>query len=193
MSSSFPDQSDPEIRIKTLILKSDQKWSWWIWSICRYWSENGSKRSKLDQKWPLKDHNKMIRKTLRIFDPGFLRVYWQFFKNFSQKVNNPKWPLDHLWPQRLKQHPICKGLKSLSPCCTPPKAVPIFSVLKYIQKIQNCHFRVFIMIRISETHFLKEYVRIHQMGSHFVGGYQLNFPPTEQETKTSILQAFGPQ
>ena len=23
---------------------------------------------------------------------------WPFFKNFSQKVNNPKWPLDDLWP-----------------------------------------------------------------------------------------------
>ena len=24
--------------------------------------------------------------------------WWPFFKNFSQKVNNPKWPLDDLWP-----------------------------------------------------------------------------------------------
>ena len=24
--------------------------------------------------------------------------YWPFFKNFSQKVNNPKWSLDDLWP-----------------------------------------------------------------------------------------------
>ena len=24
--------------------------------------------------------------------------YWPFFKNFSQKVNNLKWPLDDLWP-----------------------------------------------------------------------------------------------
>ena len=50
---------------------------------------------------------------------------------------------------------------------------------------KNCHFRVFIMIKISQTHvFLKDYVHIHQMGSHFVGGYRLNFSLTEQETKT---------
>ena len=29
------------------------------------------------------------------------------------------------------------------------------------------------------------------MGSHFVGGDQLNFSPTEQEDQDSILQAFG--
>ena len=47
------------------------------------------------------------------------------------------------------------------------------------------------MIKIGQTHvFLKDYI-INQMGSHFVGGYQLNFLPTEQETKASILQAFG--
>ena len=58
--------------------------------------------------------------------------------------------------------------------CTPPKAVPIlFCVKAYTE---NRHFRVFIMIRISQTHvFLKEYVHIHQMGSHFVGGYRLDF------------------
>ena len=50
------------------------------------------------------------------------------------------------------------------------------------------------MIRISQTHvFLKEYVHIRQMGKHFVGGYMLNFSPSEQETKTFILQAFGPR
>ena len=44
------------------------------------------------------------------------------------------------------------------------------------------------MIRINQAHvFLKDYVRIHQMGSHFVGGYRLDFSPTGQETKTSIL------
>ena len=48
------------------------------------------------------------------------------------------------------------------------------------------------MIKIDQTHvFLKDYVHIHQMGSHFVGGYQLDYSPTEQETKTSILQAFS--
>ena len=47
------------------------------------------------------------------------------------------------------------------------------------------------MIKICQTHvFLKDYVHIHQMGSHFVGGYRLDFSPTEQESKTSILQAF---
>ena len=50
------------------------------------------------------------------------------------------------------------------------------------------------MIRISQAHvFLKDYVHIHLMGSHFVGGYQLIFLQTGQETKTSISQAFGPQ
>ena len=49
-------------------------------------------------------------------------------------------------------------------------------------------------MRISQAHvLLKDYVHIHQMGSHFVGGYQLNFSPTGQETKTSILPAFGPR
>ena len=32
--------------------------------------------------------------------------YWPFFKNFSQKVNNPKWPLDDLWP-RICWCPMC--------------------------------------------------------------------------------------
>ena len=53
------------------------------------------------------------------------------------------------------------------------------------------------MIKIGQTHvFLKDYVHIHQMGSYFVGGYQLDFSPTEPETKMSILhilQAFSTQ
>ena len=51
------------------------------------------------------------------------------------------------------------------------------------------------MIRISQAHvFLEDYVHIHQMGSHFVGGYLLNFSPTGQEIpKISILQAIGPR
>ena len=50
------------------------------------------------------------------------------------------------------------------------------------------------MIKIGQTHvFLKDYVHIHQMGSHFVGGYPLDFSPPEQESKTSILQAFSTQ
>ena len=32
-----------------------------------------------------------------------------------------------------------------------------------------------------------------EMGSHFVGGYRIDFSPTEQETKNSILQAFEPR
>ena len=48
------------------------------------------------------------------------------------------------------------------------------------------------MIKICQTRvFLKDYIHIHQMGSHFVGGYRLDFSPTEQESKTSILQAFS--
>ena len=48
------------------------------------------------------------------------------------------------------------------------------------------------MIKIGQTHvFLKDYAHIHQMGSHFVGGYGLDFSSTEQESKTSILQAFS--
>ena len=48
------------------------------------------------------------------------------------------------------------------------------------------------MIKIGRTRvFLKDFVHIHQMGSHFVSGYRLDFSPTEEETKTSILQAFS--
>ena len=75
---------------------------------------------------------------------------------------------------------------------TPLNTVPILSCVKAYSK--NRHFRVFIMIKIGQTHiFLKDYVHIHQMGSHFVGGYWLDFLPTEQESKTSILQAFSTQ
>ena len=71
---------------------------------------------------------------------------------------------------------------------TPLNTVPILSCVKAYSK--NCHFRVFIMIKIGQTHvFLKDYVHIHQMGSHFVGGYQLDFSPAEQETKASILHS----
>ena len=48
------------------------------------------------------------------------------------------------------------------------------------------------MIKIGQTHvFLKDYVHIHQIGSHFVGGYRLDFSPTGLETKTFIVQAFS--
>ena len=68
----------------------------------------------------------------------------------------------------------------------PLNAVPILSCVKAYSK--NHHFRVFVMIKIGQTHvFLKDYVHIHQIGSLFVGGYR----PTEQESKTSILQAFS--
>ena len=51
------------------------------------------------------------------------------------------------------------------------------------------HFIVFIMIKIGQTHvFLKDYVHIHQIGSHFVGGYPLDFSPTGQETKHSFCK-----
>ena len=48
------------------------------------------------------------------------------------------------------------------------------------------------MIKIGQTPvFLKDCVHIYQMGSHFVGDYLLDFLPTDQEPKTSILQAFS--
>ena len=74
---------------------------------------------------------------------------------------------------------------------TPLNTIPILNCVKAYSK--NRHFIVFIIIKIGQTHhvFLKDYVHIHQMGSHFVGGYRLDFSPTEQESKTSILQAFS--
>ena len=37
------------------------------------------------------------------------------------------------------------------------------------------------MTSISQTHdFLKDYIHMHHMGSHFVGGDRLDFSPTEQ-------------
>ena len=48
------------------------------------------------------------------------------------------------------------------------------------------------MIKIGQTHVLqKDYVHTHQIGSHFVGGYQLDFSPTGPEPKTLILQTFS--
>ena len=45
------------------------------------------------------------------------------------------------------------------------------------------------MIKIGQTHvFLKDYVHIHQIGSHFVGGYRLDFSPTGQETRRSCCK-----
>ena len=53
--------------------------------------------------------------------------------------------------------------------CTPSETVPMLSCV--IAYSKNCHFRVLIMIRISQAHvFLKDYVHIHRMGSHFAGG-----------------------
>ena len=40
------------------------------------------------------------------------------------------------------------------------------------------------MIKIGQTYvFLKDYVHIHQIGSHFVGGYRLDFLATGQEPR----------
>ena len=41
----------------------------------------------------------MCKSTQGTLCPSPMKIhYWPFFKNFSQKVNNPKWPLDDLWP-----------------------------------------------------------------------------------------------
>ena len=38
------------------------------------------------------------------------------------------------------------------------------------------------MIKIGQTHvFLKDYVHIYQIGSHFVGGYRLDFSPGDKK------------
>ena len=59
--------------------------------------------------------------------------------------------------------------RGLSSGCTPLNTVPILFCVKAYSK--NRHFRVFIMIKIGQTHvFQKDYVHIHQIGSHFVGG-----------------------
>ena len=71
--------------------------------------------------------------------------------------------------------------------CTPLNTVPILSCVKAYSK--NRHFRVFIMIKIGQTHvFLKDYGHIHQIGSHFVGGYGLDFSPIGQETRCSFCK-----
>ena len=45
------------------------------------------------------------------------------------------------------------------------------------------------MIKIGQTHvFLKDYVHIHQIRSHFVGGYRLDFSPTGQGTRRSFCK-----
>ena len=46
------------------------------------------------------------------------------------------------------------------------------------------------MIKIGQTHvFLKDYVHIHQIGSHFVGGYRLDFSQGGgQETRRSFCK-----
>ena len=71
--------------------------------------------------------------------------------------------------------------------CTPLNTVPILSCVKAYSK--NRHFRVFIVIKIGESHvFLKDYVHIHQIGNHFVGGYRLDFSPIGQETRRSFCK-----
>ena len=71
--------------------------------------------------------------------------------------------------------------------CTPLNTVPILFCVKAYS--ENHHFRVFIMIKIGQTHvFLKDDVHIHQIGSHFVGGYWLNFSATGQEPRRSFCK-----
>ena len=71
--------------------------------------------------------------------------------------------------------------------CTPLNTVPILSCVKAYSK--NRHFRVFIMIKIGQTHvFLKDYVHIHQIGSHFVAGYRLDFSLTGQKPRRSFCK-----
>ena len=71
--------------------------------------------------------------------------------------------------------------------CTPLNTVPILSCVKAYSIYR--HFRVFIMIKIGQAHvFLKDYVHIHQIGSHFVGGYRLDFSPTGQEPRRSLCK-----
>ena len=74
--------------------------------------------------------------------------------------------------------------------CTPLNTVPILFCDKAYSK--NRHFRVFIMIKIGQTHvFLERLCSYQQIGSNFVGGYRLYFSPTGPESKTFILQAFS--
>ena len=41
----------------------------------------------------------MCKSTQGSLCPSLMKIQnWPFFKNLSQKVNNPKWPLDDLWP-----------------------------------------------------------------------------------------------
>ena len=50
------------------------------------------------------------------------------------------------------------------------------------------------MIKIGQAHvFLKDYVHIHQIGSHFVGGYRLDFSPGGQETFCKLLALGSPR
>ena len=71
--------------------------------------------------------------------------------------------------------------------CTPLNTVPILSCVKAYSK--NRHFRMFIMIKIGQPQvFLKDHVHIHQIGSHFVGGYRLDFSPIGQETRRSFCK-----
>ena len=82
----------------------------------------------------------------------------------------------------------CSVLRILSPgqIAVMRKWSILFCVKSYSK---NHHFRVFIMIKIGQTHvFLKDYVHIHQIGSHFVGGYRLDFSATGQEPRRSFCK-----
>ena len=47
----------------------------------------------------------MCKSTQEALCPSPMKIhYWPFFKNFSQKVNNTKWPSDDLWPHMLMSH-----------------------------------------------------------------------------------------
>ena len=92
-----------------------------------------------------------------------------------------------LWPTKFHYSPQTVVSTTFTSGCTPLNTVPILFCVKAFSK--NRHFRVFIMIKIGQTHvFLKDYVHIHQIGSHFVGGYRLDFSATGQEPRRSFCK-----
>ena len=70
--------------------------------------------------------------------------------------------------------------------CAPLQPLTIHFCIKAY--MENCHFRVFIMIRISQALlFLKDYVHSHQVWSCFTGGHRLDFSLADWQSKTSIV------
>ena len=133
---------------------------------------------------------------------SFLTIHWCYqtivsfvFFSFSFR---PSYPL--LFPNSVgflslsgygKRSPIFLGSQSFPKIPYRLHAIKysaiFFSCVKAYSK--NRHFRVFIMIKIGQTHvFQKDYVHIHQIGIHFVGGYRLDFLPTGQETRHSFCK-----